>query len=63
MTLKELKELVDDLVKAGYGKQQLVHPDDKLMDSGKPIPSISLALLPFDENSNHPRIRIIIKNL
>ena len=60
MTLKELKTIIDDLVTAGYGKQPLVHPNDALMDSGKPIPIVSVALMPFDENSLKPKIRIVI---
>ena len=61
MTLRELKEIVDDMVKAGYGKQELVSPNDKLMESGKPIPGVSVALLPFDEESLHPKIRVVIR--
>lgn len=63
MILRELKTIIDDLVAAGYGKQPLVCPDDVLMESGKPIPPVSVTLLPFDENSNKPKIRIIIKNV
>ena len=62
MTLNELKELVTDLVKAGYGKQPLVFPNDELMESGHPIPVVKVALFPFDEGSAKPKIRVIIKN-
>ena len=62
MTLKDLREIVTDMCKAGYGKQPLVCPNDSLMESGKPIPSVSVALFPFDEGSAKPKIRLIIKN-
>jgi hypothetical protein len=63
MTVKELKEVIDGLVVAGYGKQPLVYADDSFMESGKSMPIISVAFLPFDENSTKPKIRIIIKNI
>jgi len=61
MTLNELKEIVTDMCKAGYGKQDLVFPSDKLMDSGHPIPTVGVALFPFDEETKQPKIRIVIR--